>query len=184
MLKANALLVAAVGGTMMTLSSLAQASQGDGYPVQGTALQQLVPAADYTQALQGRPMALGIMRSRAQGFVPSPQLHDYVKGVLLRLLANVKLPPSFKPEVRILAAPQFAGECTPDGTLIVTVGLLEGIENEDELAFVIGHEVAHAIYRHEAKNWAKKSQYYAVVSGTASEARARSAALTAAGFAI
>ncbi|HEY1636893.1 MAG TPA: M48 family metallopeptidase, partial [Rhizomicrobium sp.] len=164
-----------LGGTLLALSPAAQASQGDGYPSQGTALQQLVPADDYSQALQGRPLALGIMRSRAQGFVPSPQLHDYVKGVLLRLLANVRLPPSFKPEVRILAAPEFAGECTPDGTLVVTVGLLEQLENEDELAFVIGHEVAHAIYRHEAKNWTKKSQYYAVVSGTAKDALAQSA---------
>ena len=103
--------------------------------------------------LAGRPRALGILRARAQGFVPSPQLHDYVRGVLARLLVNVKMPPSFKPDVRILAAPEFTGECTPDGTLIVTVGLLEQIENEDELAFVLGHEVAHAIYKHEAKNW-------------------------------
>ena len=168
-------LAAAFGGMICVLAPAVQAAQGDGYPSQGTALQQLVPAADYSQALQGRPLALGIMRSRAQGFVPSPQLHDYVKGVLMRLLANVKLPPSFKPEVRILAAPEFAGECTPDGTLVVTVGLLEQLENEDELAFVIGHEVAHAIYRHEAKNWGKKSQYYAVVSGTAKDAIAQSA---------
>ncbi|MBV8799587.1 MAG: M48 family metalloprotease [Alphaproteobacteria bacterium] len=170
--------------SVMLLATAAHAGQGDGYPAQGTALQQLVPAADYTQALRGRPLALGILRARGQGYVPSPELHAYVKGVLLRLLANVKLPPSFKPDVRVLAAPEFTGECTPDGTLIVTVGLLEGIENEDELAFVIGHEVAHAIYRHEAKNWTKKSQYYAVVSGTASDAVARSQALTAAGFAI
>jgi predicted Zn-dependent protease len=175
MLKTNVLVIVAAAGAMLALSSVAQANQGDGYPSQGTALQQLVPAVDYSQALQGRPLALGIMRSRAQGFVPSPQLHDYVKGVLVRLLANVRLPASFKPEVRVLAAPEFAGECTPDGTLIVSVGLLEQIENEDELAFVIGHEVAHAIYRHEAKNWTKKSQYYAVVSGTAKDALAQSA---------
>jgi hypothetical protein len=61
--------------------------------------------------------------------------------------------------------------------------LLEQVENEDELAFVLGHEVAHAIYRHEAKNWAKKSQYYAVVSGSASDAVAQSSVMTAAGLA-
>ena len=133
--------------------------------------------------LAGRPRALGILRARAQGFVPSPQLHDYVRGVLARLLVNVKMPPSFKPDVRILAAPEFTGECTPDGTLIVTVGLLEQIENEDELAFVLGHEVAHAIYKHEAKNWYKKAQYYAVVNGGAVDAVAKSAAFTIGGAA-
>jgi Zn-dependent protease with chaperone function len=171
--------VLAMCGSLTVFAPACFAAQGDGYPTTGKALEQLTPAADYTPALQGRSLALGILRSRAQGFVPSPQLHDYVKGVLVRLLQGVNLPPTFKPEVRILAAPEFAGECTPDGTLVVTVGLLEQIENEDELAFVIGHEVAHAIYRHEAKNWAKKSQYYAVVNGTSRDAVAQSAYIAA-----
>src|SRR5690349_13441233 len=175
----SAIAVWVVWGSLAVFTSPSLAAQGDGYPASGKALDELVPAANYSPALQGRTLALGILRSRAQGFVPSPQLHDYVKGVLVRLLKGVALPPSFTPEVRILAAPEFAGECTPDGTLVVTVGLLEQIENEDELAFVMGHEVAHAIYRHEAKNWAKKSQYYAVVNGTSRDAVAQSALIAA-----
>jgi Zn-dependent protease with chaperone function len=175
----EAIAVLAVCGSLTVFAPSSYAAQGDGYPASGKAIEQLTPAADYTPALQGRAVALGILRSRAQGFVPSQQLHDYTKSVLVRLLKGVSLPPSFKPEVRILAAPEFAGECTPDGTLVVTVGLLEQIENEDELAFVMGHEVAHAIYRHEAKNWAKKSQYYAVVNGTSRDAVAQSALIAA-----
>ena len=63
-------------------------------------------------------------------------------GVMMRLLAGVQLPPSFQPDVHVLATPEFAGECTPDGTMIITVGLLEQLETEDELAFVMGHELA------------------------------------------
>jgi predicted Zn-dependent protease len=159
----------------------AQASQGDGYPRSGKALAQLQPAADYSDVVAGRTRNLGIMRARAQGFVPSPQLHEYVRGVMNHLLVGVKLPPSFHPDVRILATPEFTGECTPDGTLIITVGLLEQIENEDELAFVLGHEVAHAIYRHQAKDWYKKSQYYAVVNGGAVDVMAKSAAFAIGG---
>jgi len=161
--------------------SLAQASEGDGYPSRGKAVEQLSLAADYGDVLQGRSRALGILRARAQGFVPSPQMHEYVRGVLARLLANVKMPPSFRPDVRILAAPEFAGECTPDGTLIITAGLLEQLENEDELAFVLGHEVAHAIYKHQARNWYKKAQYYAVVNGSAVDVVAKSAAIAIGG---
>src|SRR5581483_6816561 len=141
--------------------------QGEGYPDKGKAIDLLKPAADYSGMLTDRPRTLGIMRARAQGFVPSPALHDYVKGVMMKLLAGMNLPPSFQPEVRILAAPEFAGECTPDGTLIITVGLLEKLDNEDELAFVIGHELAHAIYQHKIADWYKKSQLYAVVNGAA-----------------
>ena len=152
-----------------------------GYPSKGRAIDALKPATDYSDVLKGRPLALGIMRTRGQGFVPSRELHDYVRGVMVRLLAGVKLPPSFQPDVRILAAPEFAGECTPDGTMIVTVGLLEQLETEDELAFVIGHEVAHAIYRHQQPDWYKKAQYYAVVQGTAVDVIAQSSLVTLGG---
>ncbi len=154
---------------MLSTSTSAGLFGGDssGYPSKGRAIDQLRPAADYSDAVKGRPLALGIMRTRGQGFVPSPELHSYVQGVMMRLLAGVKLPASFHPEVRILATPEFAGECTPDGTLIITVGLLEQLETEDELAFIMGHELSHAIYRHTQRDWYKKAQYFAVVNGTA-----------------
>jgi tetratricopeptide (TPR) repeat protein len=173
--------VAACG--ILGCAAAAEASQGDGYPGSGKAIDQLSPSTDYSDVLAGRPRALGIIRSRAQGFVPSLQLHDYARGVLAKLLAHVTLPPSFHPDVRILAAPEFTGECTPDGTLILTVGLLEQLENEDELAFVLGHEVSHAIYRHEVRDWYKKAQYYAVVNGSAVDLIAKSAAVSIGGSA-
>jgi predicted Zn-dependent protease len=148
----------------------------NGYPSSGRAIDQLKPAGDYSDVLKNRPLTLGIMRTRAQGFVPSQALHDYVRGVMEKLLRGVNMPPSFDPEVRILAAPEFAGECTPDGTLIITVGLLERLETEDELAFVLGHELAHAIYRHQPADWYKKAQFYAVVNSTAVDTIAQSAA--------
>jgi len=168
---------------LLMLSSSAGAGLFDsnGYPSKGRAIDQLKPAADYNDVLKGRPLALGIMRTRGQGFVPSRELHDYAHGVMMRLLAGVKLPPSFQPDVHILATPEFAGECTPDGTLIISVGLLEQLETEDELAFVMGHELAHAIYRHQTPNWAKKAQYFAVVHGSAVDAVATGAQVTIGG---
>jgi tetratricopeptide (TPR) repeat protein len=158
------------GATMFaapTNAGLFGDDSGGGYPSSGKAIDVLKPAGDYSEVLRGRPLALGIMRTRAQGFVPSATLHEYVRGVMMKLLRGVNMPPSFNPEVHILAAPEFGGECTPDGTLIITVGLLEQLETEDELAFVIGHELSHAIYRHQAPDWYKKSQYYAVINGQA-----------------
>src|ERR1700733_13040017 len=139
----------------------------DGYPGSGKAIDRLETSTDYSDLQPGRPRALGIMRARAQGFVPSPELHDYVQSVLMGDLAGVRMPASFNPDVHILAAPEFTALCTPDGTIIVTVGLLEQLENEDELAFVLGHEVSHYIYRHHDSDWFKQAQYYMVINGAA-----------------
>jgi len=152
---------------LLSTSTSAGLFSGNGYPSKGKAIENFKPAKDYNDVLKGRPLALGIMRTRGQGFVPSRELHDYVHGVMMRLLAGIQLPPSFQPDIRVLASPEFAGECTPDGTMIVTVGLLESLETEDELAFVMGHELSHAILRHSQPDWAKKSQTFAVIHGNA-----------------
>jgi Zn-dependent protease with chaperone function len=161
--------------TALGLLLLASSAMASGYPDRGKAVASLSPASDYSDLMRTRPRALSIMRTRAQGFVPSPALHDYVKSVLMRELAGVPLPSSFQPDVHVLAAPEFAALCTPDGTVIVTVGLLEQLENEDELAFVLGHEISHAILRHHDSDWLARSQYYAVVNGAAVDSVAQHA---------
>jgi predicted Zn-dependent protease len=159
----------AIVAALLLGAAIAGPAEADGYPSHGRAIDQLRFAADYSDVMQGRPRALGIMRARANGFVPSPAMHDYVQGVLLRVLSGLNLPASFHPDVRVLAAPEFTALCTPDGTIIVTIGLLEQLDNEDELAFVLSHEVSHAIYRHHDSDWFTRSQYYMVMNGAAIE---------------
>ncbi len=163
----NIALRAALAALVFAGISSGATARDSGYPGHGKAIDQLAPASDYSDVMAGRPRALGIMRARANGFVPSPLMHDYVYGVLMRVLRGVTMPPSFHPDVHILAAPEFSALCTPDGTIIITVGLLEQLDNEDELAFVLAHEVSHAIYRHHDAEWFNKAQYYAIMNGAA-----------------
>jgi Zn-dependent protease with chaperone function len=166
----------AIGCGLSALAVAAAANQGDGYPSRGKPIEQLSPEGDYSEVLKGRRLAQAIMRTRGQGFVPSPAMQEYIRGVMQRLLTGVSTAAGFKPDIRVLATPEFSGECTPDGTLIVTIGLLEQLETEDELAFVLGHELSHAIYRHQAPDWYRKSQFYAVVDGAAVDTIGQSAA--------
>jgi hypothetical protein len=157
-------------------------AQADGYPHKGRAIDQIRPASDYAQIAQSRPLALGIMRARAQGFVPSPQLQAYVNGVLLKVVSGIALPAGLQPEVRVLAAPEFVALCTPDGTIVITIGLLEQLDNEDELAFILGHEVSHALYRHHKGDWYNKSEHFAVLSDTTLSTTLRGATISIGGF--
>ena len=161
--------------TALALVLVAPSVSASGYPGRGKALADLSAASDYSDLVRTRPRAISIMRTRAQGFVPSAELHDYARSVLMRELAGIPLPASFQPDVHILAAPEFSALCTPDGTVIVTIGLLERLETEDELAFVLGHEVSHAILRHHDSDWLARSQYYAVVNAAAVDSVAQQA---------
>jgi hypothetical protein len=134
------------------------------YPDSGKAVDALDIDDDYSDVLAERPRSISIMRARAHGFVPSDEMQIYVHGILTRLLEGIALPPSFDPQIRILAAPDYGAVCTPDGTLVVSVGLLEQSETEDEIAFILGHEVSHAILRHHDSDWFTRAQYYAVVN--------------------
>lgn len=44
----------------------------------------------------------------------------------------------------------------PDGTIHIYTGLLEKIENDAQLATIIGHEIAHVVYKHSRKNYEKQ----------------------------
>lgn len=44
----------------------------------------------------------------------------------------------------------------PGGQIFITVALLKRLENEDQLAGVLGHEVGHVIARHSAEHIAKQ----------------------------
>ncbi|MGH8323812.1 MAG: hypothetical protein ACRETD_08460, partial [Steroidobacteraceae bacterium] len=98
----------------VVLCLMATPAFANGYPSSGKAIDQLHPAADYSDLAGGRPLALGIMRTRAQGFVPSPVLTAYANRVLAKLLTGIQMPPSCQPQVRVLAAPEFSAVCTPD----------------------------------------------------------------------
>jgi len=66
----------------------------------------------------------------------------------------------------------------PDGRIYVTLGLLRTIENsprmDDELAFVVGHEVTHVVERHSAQQQkeATKAGILAILLGAATHSQA------------
>jgi hypothetical protein len=92
----------------------------------------------------------GIREMEGAGLLPPdyPQgkVTAYVQALAGRIAANsdARVPV----RVTVLATPDIDAFGLPGGFLFVTTGLIASAANEDELAGVIGHEVAHIAARH------------------------------------
>ncbi|HEX2828500.1 MAG TPA: M48 family metalloprotease [Burkholderiales bacterium] len=76
--------------------------------------------------------------------VRDPQLHAYVQDIACRLAGD------HCPDVRvhIVRTPIFNANMAPNGMMQIWTGLLLRMENEAQLAAVIGHEIGHYVERH------------------------------------
>lgn len=68
---------------------------------------------------------------------------------------------NFKWEFNLIKDSQVNAFCMPGGKIVVYEGLMKLIEKEDELAVVVGHEVAHAVAKHSNERMSQQllSQY-------------------------
>lgn len=76
-------------------------------------------------------------------FVGSPGTSKYLGRVALELARGIEGAP-LDCAVVILAEPSVRTLALPSGTLIISEGMLQALADEAELAFVLGHELAHA----------------------------------------
>lgn len=76
--------------------------------------------------------------------IRDPQLRDYVQGIVCRLAGE------HCPDVRVhlVQTPLFNAAMAPNGMMQVWTGLLLRMENEAQLAAVLGHEIGHYLSRH------------------------------------
>ena len=79
-----------------------------------------------------------------------PQLNAVVQRVGQRI-AQAANQPNYKWQFFVIDKDMLNAFCLPGGKVFVYKGLFRAVQNEDQLAVVIGHEVAHAIARHGAE---------------------------------
>jgi predicted Zn-dependent protease len=86
--------------------------------------------------------------------VRDPQLNDYVRGVACRLAGD------YCDDIRvyIVDVPAFNASMAPNGMMLVYTGLLLRADDEAQLAFVLGHEIAHYRERHMIERWRQMKQ--------------------------
>lgn len=81
------------------------------------------------------------------GLIEAPELKTYMDGLVQRLLENY---PHDKPDIEVFVTSKrsFEAYATPYDDIFISLGVLENVESEDELAFLLGHEAAHLVLGH------------------------------------
>lgn len=72
---------------------------------------------------------------------------------------------NFSWEFNLINDKQVNAFCMPGGKIVVYEGLLQIVDSEDELAVVVGHEVAHAVAKHSNERMSQQllAQYGAAI---------------------
>jgi predicted Zn-dependent protease len=86
------------------------------------------------------------------------QVYTYVRNITQRILNTGKVAnkTKFAWEVKIINDDKTLNAfCTPGGYIYVYTGLIKFLDSEDQLAGVMGHEIAHAAQRHTGRSITK-----------------------------
>jgi len=102
------------------------------------------------------PNGIIMTRSNFQGIVRQKHLKKYLEGICNRLLKHS--PVSKVPFEIIITGSQGYGAAiaTPDGVIAVPFGFLSSVESEDEIAWLLVHELSHVILRHHDIEWVEQ----------------------------
>lgn len=147
---------AAVVGAGSAGSAWAQVDVG-----KSSALRNLVPAEALEQAAQQQYAEL-LAQAKQQGALAGPgnaQLQR-LQTIAQRLIAQAQpwnpRAKDWKWQVNLIGSKQINAFCMPGGKIVFYTGLIDQLQlSDDEIAMVMGHEMAHALREHSREQLAK-----------------------------
>jgi predicted Zn-dependent protease len=122
--------------------------------------------AQVNQEILNNPREYPVLPERG-----NEEVYSYIRNITNKILNSGKVQhkDAFAWEVRIIKDDQTLNAfCTPGGYIYVYTGLIKYLDSEEQLAGVMGHEIAHADLRHSTKALTKQygmSVLLAVLTG-------------------
>ena len=117
-----------------------------------------------TGPYEASSLAIGVEKDLAQrradalGFVRSSALEEYLGAIRARLVA-VSGVTGVPGRVTVLANPAFSAYSTPDGNIYLAMGWLKNLENADEAAAILAHELSHVLLAHHSSDIVSEMQH-------------------------
>jgi predicted Zn-dependent protease len=146
----------------LSVAAPAAAQQREGVDVgKNSSFTKLVPAEQVEQAAAQQYLQMQRQAAAKQALAPDghPQL------VRLRYIAQRIIPytkawnrraAQWKWEVILIGSPQINAFCMPGGKIAFYWGILQKLQlNDDEVAMIMGHEMAHALREHAREQMGK-----------------------------
>ncbi len=119
-------------------------------PVTGRRELSLISESQEIQ--MGQQYAVEVRQST--GLVPDSALQQYVRGIGLRL-AKASERPNLPWSFDVVDDPAINAFALPGGSIFVTRGILAYMQNEAELATVLGHEIGHVTAKHSVQQMSR-----------------------------
>jgi len=107
------------------------------------------------------------MAKQHGGLYPDQAAQDLVDRVGNKLVNNsIARETGYRYEFHLLRDPQAINAfALPGGQVFITYALYSQLENEDQLAGVLGHEIGHVVGRHSADRMTKQKLTQGILSG-------------------
>ena len=109
------------------------------------------------------------MAQQHGGLYPDQNYQKLVDQVGQKLVNNsVARQTNYRYDFHLLRDPETINAfALPGGQIFITYALFAKLENEDQLAGVLGHEIGHVVGRHSAERMAKQGLTQGILSGVA-----------------
>ena len=158
---ARAALSAAAAAVALAACGAMQTRVGDHLP-EGRYIDSVHAASfSYGAMSVGKQKDLNLQRATGLGLVYAPNLDSYLQSVLNRVLAVAPVS-NIPAEVHVRASEEFGAMSTADADIFLDLGLVRSMQSEDQLAFVLAHELSHVILGHTSSEIVKKTEQQAL----------------------